>query len=260
MWRFATWNLDFRQRNPEQVPRYSLIEKLGASVVALQEVSGPVAKALRAAHPGESIFSQEIYPPANWRWMGCALLLKEGSEVLDQGVLETLPKPQRALWALVKLRDMDPMTFVSWHTPNAAGDGRETKMAAYAAMSTWLARVPRPLVLGADLNTWTDPVDLLPADPNDPFREESAFMGPEPQHKLIDAYRSVLAADKKLDALRLSRPRGPLATSYILKGGAEHRMDRIFASSELSAKTAAYDLAAGINSGSDHAIHWVDFF
>jgi len=37
-------------------------------------------------------------------------------------------------------------------------------------------------------------------------------------------------------------------------------MDRIFASSELSAETATYDLDAGIKSGSDHAIHWVDFF
>ena len=186
------------------------------------------------------------------------MLLHPDSRVLDSGVLTALPKPQRSLWADVELPGRDPITVVSWHTPNAAGDGRDTKMAAYAAMSDWLAEAKHPVVLGADLNTWRDPVDLVPADPEDDFFEEHAFVGLDPPHGLVDAYRSVLESSGQLDQLRRDRPGGPLAVSHVLSGGAEHRMDRIFASPGLRVIAADYAYEEALESGSDHALHWVD--
>jgi hypothetical protein len=66
------------------------------------------------------------------------------------GLVEELPKPQRGLWARVAYPLRGEVTVVSWHTPNAAKDGREVKMAAYRAMSDWLRTAPDSVVLGAD--------------------------------------------------------------------------------------------------------------
>ncbi len=81
---------------------------------------------------------------------------------------------------------------MSWHAPNAAGDGAVVKMAAYGSMSSWL-RGRDTVVLGADLNTWRDPVDLLPAEPGKEYEAEHAFVGPQFEHRRRDAYREVLA-------------------------------------------------------------------
>jgi hypothetical protein len=81
-WRFLTWNLDWHRRNPERIPRAALLASYAPTVVALQEVPGHVAKALRASHAGPTIFSQELHPKASWRWMGCGLLLPPGAHLL----------------------------------------------------------------------------------------------------------------------------------------------------------------------------------
>ncbi|MBL8775496.1 MAG: endonuclease/exonuclease/phosphatase family protein [Acidimicrobiales bacterium] len=225
----------------------------------LQEVKGGVAKAVRAAHPGTCVFSQEVFEEATWGWMGCGVLLRRGAEILDCGVVGGLPKPQRSLWARVRRPDGQEVTAVSWHTPNAAGDGVAVKMAAYSSMSEWLASAPRPLVLGADLNTWRDPIDLIDPDPSDDFFEEHAFIGPTPSHGLVDAYRTVLEAGGELDRRRAEKHEGPLAVSHTLSSGASHRMDRIFSSPDLRPSAGGYEYAGAIEAGSDHALHWIDF-
>jgi len=259
-WRFMTWNLDWWRRHDQRVPRTALLAEQAATVVALQEVSGEVAKTLRAHHPGEALFSQELHPGATWRLMGCGLLLPPQATVLSRGVVRSLPKPQRGIYAVVQLPGQQPMTFVSWHTPNAAGDGREVKMRSYVAMTEWLAAATTPVVLGADLNTWIDPVDLRAANASDPFYEEHAFVGQQPAHGLVDAYRAVLESQGALARLREERPDGPLAVSHELPSGAQHRMDRVYASPGLQPVRAAYlPLDVARASGSDHAPLWVDF-
>jgi hypothetical protein len=121
--------------------------------------------------------------------MGCGLLFPVGARVEAAGVVENLPKPQRSLWACASLPGRTSTLFVSWHAPNAAGDGRQTKMAAYREMTDWLADQDgsTPIVLGADLNTWRDPVPLLPADTGDDWYEEHHFVGADPRHRLNDA-------------------------------------------------------------------------
>lgn len=92
-WRVATWNLDWWARNPRRKLPWELICEAKADVFALQEVRGSEIRTLREHHTGISIFSQEVYPPATLRWMGCGLLLPAGTDVLDVGVIDELPKP-----------------------------------------------------------------------------------------------------------------------------------------------------------------------
>jgi len=255
-WRAATWNLDHRRRNQRRTSPWELIRRAQADVCALQEVQGHEIGIIRNELPGVSLFSQELYEPANLRWMGCGLLFPDGTEIIEADVFPELPKPQRGLWARAQLPEQGEVTIASWHSPNAAGDGRETKMAAYRAMSAWLAAAPRPLVLGADLNTWQDPIELEQADPANEYYEEQEFLGAEPRHGLLDAYRTVLERQGRIEGLRESAP--PLAVSHVLKGGAGHRMDRILVSAELVPIEGEYWYDEAIEAGSDHALHWVE--
>ncbi len=256
-WRVATWNLDHRRRNPRRTSRWDLIRRAHAEVVALQEVEGREIRRFREEHDGESLFSQELYEPANMRWMGCGLLLPAGTKIIDAGVFAALPKPQRGLWARIRVPEQGELTAVSWHSPNAAGDTREVKMAAYRAMSDWLGDAPRPLLLGADLNTWHDPVELASADPDDTFYDEHEFVGPGARHGLIDGYRAALEHQGQMERLRGTDP--PLAISHVLRGGPAHRMDRIFVSPDLTPVDGEYWYEDAIQAGSDHALHWIEF-
>jgi exonuclease III len=184
--------------------------------------------------------------------MGCALLLAEGTEILETDVFPELPKPQRGLRARIRLPNCLELTAISWHTPNAAGDGRATKMAAYRAMSDRLQGAPRPLAIGADLNTWHDQIELEIADPDDAFFEELEFVGRHPRHGLLDAYRALLENEGQLEGRR-----PPLAISHVLSSGVGHRMDRIFISPDLRPVEGDYWYDAAIEAGSDHALHWV---
>lgn len=253
--RFATWNVD---QFSSSEARWSLLAEARADVIALQEVVGRDVAAHTARHAGPTLFSQDVYGPATRRWIGCGLMFPEGTEVLDAGVVEALPKPQRCLWARVRLSGRE-ITSVSWHAPNAAGDGRSAKMEAYEAMSRWLRSQSGTVILGADLNTWEDPVDLVDADPADnPFFEQHRFFDPGPEHGLTDAYRQALIAHSELDSLRASAGEGPLAVSHVLKSGAKHRFDRVLVSNEVEVVSGEYWYESSLAAGSDHALHWVD--
>jgi exonuclease III len=256
-WRVASWNLDWWARNRRRISPWELICQANADVFALQEVRGSEVRTIRSHHTGISIFSQEVYPRGTLRWMGCGLLLPKSAKVLGVGVVDELPKPQRGLWARVAL-PVGELTLVSWHAPNRVGDGLDVKMNAYRAMTDWLAAVDGPVVLGADLNTWTDPVDLLEVDTGDEHYEENAFVGARPRHGLVDAYRGVLERKGLMEILRATSPNGPLAVSHILRGGAKHRMDRILVSPEIAPIDGGYWHERSISAGSDHALHWVE--
>lgn len=131
-------------------------------------------------------------------------------------------------------------------------------MQAYSVMSRWLADAPRPLILGADLNTWRDPVDLIEAGPADPYCREYSFVGPNPPHGLRDAFRAKLERKGQLGRIRRERPCGPLAVSHVIRSGAPHRMDRIFVSPDLIPMDGGYELYDAVRAGSDHALHWIE--
>jgi Endonuclease/Exonuclease/phosphatase family len=254
-WRFATWNVDFHRRNPQRTSRAKFIASHRPDVIALQETRGWEARQVAEECGLAVVHSLDLWPDAKGSWMGCAILFSDEFNLLDAGVVTTLPKPQRSVWARFRLRDDTEVTVVSWHAPNRAGDGLATKMAAYEAMGAWLTRAPRPLALGVDLNAWRDPVELIAALPGEEHEAEHAFVGPDPAHGLIDGWRTVLADTGKMQGLPAE---GPLAVSKVLDSGATYRMDRIYVSPGLSPVQGGYDLHGAIDAGSDHALHWLD--
>lgn len=74
----------------------------------------------------------------------------------------------------------------------------------------------------------------------------TAFVGPDPDHALVDGWRMLLEMKGRLD----DRSEGPLATSYRLKSGDEHRFDRILISSDLTVDNGAYLYEEGVAAGS----------
>ncbi|MDQ3571467.1 MAG: endonuclease/exonuclease/phosphatase family protein [Actinomycetota bacterium] len=257
-WRFATWNLDVHQRNPRLASPWDLIASTSAEVFAIQELKGSDIEVLRDKHPGESLFSLDYRPDSNRTWSSCALLLPKDAEVLDVGVVPGLPRVQRSLWARVELPGIGQMTVVSWHAEHGAGaEGRVRKPVAFRAMSAWLVEAPRPLALGADVNSWSDRVDLVKPEPDDSNYEEHAFVGLDPAHGLVDAYRAVLERRGEFDALRESAPEGPLAVSHVLPSGSTRR-DRVYVSPGLTPIDGAYVFDEAKQAGSDHALHWVE--
>jgi len=256
----VTWNLDWWQRGSDQSHRVPVVLAQPAAVWLLQEVRSAAMTALESSWAGEVVLSVDVWPEAKRSWSSEAVLLPAGSVVTEAGCMEGLPRPQRGLWVSATTPTLGEVTLVSWHCENAAGgdDQQRRKMAAYRAMSQWLADRTGTVVLGADLNTWRDPVDLQPADPDDEFFEEHRFVGPDPAHGLVDAHRRRLDTDGGIEEARVPAPEGPLAVSYVLADGVGHRMDRIFVSPGLDVRASGYDLDAGRTAGSDHALHHAD--
>lgn len=252
-WRFATWNVDFFAGH---APRGELVTTRAPTVIAIQEAQAWKAEQIAEAVGGPTVLAHDLWPSAKRGWSGCALATSADCQILDAGVVEDLAKPQRSIWARVALPDGTEVTAVSWHGANRAGDGLQAKMEGFAAVSDWLKHANRPLVLGADINSWTDPVVLTPAVAGEEHAVEHAFVGPDPHHGLVDAWRQLLIADGRIESFA---PDGPLAVSHLLRSGAGHRMDRIYASPDLRCVDGGYDLEGGRRAGSDHALHWIDF-
>jgi hypothetical protein len=251
-----TWNLDWWQRGGPQPQRVPLIVERPDAVWLLQELKQSTFRAIMDSWQGEGVSVLDVYEPARSSWMGCGILVPPGYEVLDAGVVVDLPRPQRALWVRTRGGPLGETTFVTWHTENAASD-QPRKMACYRAMHDWLDGRGADVVLGFDANSWLDPVDMPEADPSDRYFEEHDFLGPKSRHGLIDGHRAWLAETGELEEIRMARPEGPLATSYVLSNGVGHRMDRMFASPAFGVEGSTYDYDGAVAAGSDHALHEV---
>ncbi len=260
MQRVVTWNVDWWQRLSAQANRLPAVLDQPEAVWLLQELRNSAMRLLEESWPGEVVLSVDVWPAGKRSWSSTAVLLPAGPDVVDAGCVKDLPRPQRGLWVAATTPSLGDVTFVSWHGENAAGGdaSRRRKMSGYAAMDRWLASRGGTIVLGADLNSWRDPVDLVPTEPGHPFFEEHRFVGPEPAHGLVDAHRRALGSDGRLDTLRTTRPEGPLNVSYVLSNGIGHRMDRIYTTPDLGVSGTGYDLDEGRRYGSDHALHHAD--
>lgn len=254
--KIVTWNVDWWQRLGPQSQRMDVLREYPDAVLLLQECKASLLDELDEVRDQPVIRSTALHPDGQRGWSTCAIGLAPGMVEIEAGLVPGLPRIQRGVWTRASVPDVGEVTFVSWHAENAA-DGesaRVRKMQAYSAMGSWLAAQPGLVVLGGDINSWRDPVDLLEAIP-DPFEVEHAFVGPDPEHGLVDAWRQLIEADGRLARLRTDHPDGPLAVSYRLSNGRDLRMDRIFTSPELGVTDAGYEWDASMAAGSDHALH-----
>jgi hypothetical protein len=170
-------------------------------------------------------------------------------------VVADTPTPGRGVKSLAR-RDDDVVSVISWHAPNAAGEGVETKMAGYRAVVTAIGATAGPLVVGLDSNHWSlsTVLDLVDHDANSPFAFENQFFSGDPQHRLRDALivylREHRDAYEKLISLR---PNGPLEVTY-KRGGTLDRFDYIMVSDDFCVDEISHDFAGAREAGSDHGL------
>src|SRR5581483_8510659 len=160
-------------------------------------------------------------------------------------------KPGRGVRAIAR-RDEDALSVISWHAPNAAGEGVKTKMAGYRSVIAAIAEVAVPLVVGLDSNHWSLAIDLdLDVyDATGPFAVENQFFSRDPQHRLRDALILYLREHpERYEELVRLRPTGPLEVTY-KRGKTLDRFDYIMVSNELRVIDITNDFPGATSAGS----------
>ena len=275
--RFVTWN--FNLFNPNRFEdKVALLERLQPDVVALQEITSDVAAQLQQRFSGSTL----IQGLANSGWKapkanGAALLLREGIQILDLSI-PALIGPESSLGAddavpeqtfvAAKIAIGGSEFFVaSAHPMNAAGKGAERerkvsrKLKTYAAIEQWVG-VNNPVVLGMDANAWIDTGSSQSGSPFDApefYGDQQEIMhffldGPV-RHGMVDAFRSWLNAHpEELAAIKLRRPKGPLATTYVRGGNypVADRFDVVMISEGFTVTSIEHGYEDSLAAGSDH--------
>jgi endonuclease/exonuclease/phosphatase family metal-dependent hydrolase len=252
-----SWNLKYPGRNAAK-KRVAYLGDREWDVLTLQEVSPRAREALRASELAEdAAFGLDLLgePILGWRH-GAAVLTRNGYRIRSATLLSGIPKPERGVSAAVAGPDQaDTVRVVSWHAPNASGEGVRVKMHGYRGLLEHIGPISEPLILGFDSNHWNRSTELEPAPPGPEHNAhylENLFFSNAPPHRLRDAYLVFLAERPSLYAEVLRRsPEGPLATSYV-RGKTADRFDYIFCSPEFRVDFCGYDFEFAVQAGSDH--------
>jgi endonuclease/exonuclease/phosphatase family metal-dependent hydrolase len=251
----ATWNLKFNS-TPDRTLSY--LQHARWDIACLQEVSRSASALLGHREnwtvvDGLKLASQEL---SSWkRPHATAIVARNGWRLEDSGVVADTPTPGRGVRALVR-RDDEFVSVISWHAPNAAGEGVETKMAGYRAVVTAIGATDGPLVVGLDSNHWslrTD-LDLVDHNADSPFAFENQFFSGDPQHRLRDALNVYLRENRDVyEELINRRPNGPLEVTY-KRGGTLDRFDYIMVSDHFHVDEISHDFEGAREAGSDHGL------
>lgn len=266
MLRVATWNI----RYSSEERSFRLLNYLKSTdwdLLAIQEVS---AKAWRVfqedgiADGGYFTLDGFGIRPTGRRHHGVAILARNGLSLGEPTLIEGLPKVERAL--ATKVNGLSKgVTFVAWHAPNKAGEGRATKMQGYTAITKYINSVKGPLILGFDSNHWNQNTSLLLPDPvplDSAWYPENSFFSSAPTHQLADSLIEYLKKDTEVyESVVGERPNGPLAVSFV-RGSSrrpvEDRFDYIFVSPDFEVLTCVYDYEGAVKASSDHGFVYAD--
>jgi hypothetical protein len=256
--------------------RLPLVERVDADVVLLLGVSRASGAAWSARWKGRyhcATGLQLASPPPQSQPHGA--MIASRWPLRHARVVDGLPKPERGLIARLE-HPRGSVRLVSWGTPNAAGEGRAAKEAAYALMTRRLTRLKAPVIVGVDTNAWEDPP--LPGPDDDRgglITNQIGFTGREPRHDLQDVYRVLVDRDEHRRRLLADlRPHGPLATTFVRRPhrrplgiaagiGAEERfgldrMDRVYVSRDVEPLACEHLYHEARDAGGDHAAVVVD--
>lgn len=264
--RVATWNLRYSSAERS----YQLLNYLKDAdwdLVALQEVSKNAWKVFQddgIAAGGYCALDGFGISPRGQKPRAAAILVRNGLTLSDAMLVPGLPRMERALAANVGGLSKD-FAFISWHAPNKAGEGRDTKMKGYSAMTQFINELGGPLIIGFDSNHWNRNTSLVLPEPppNDSaWYPENSFFSSEPDHQLSDVLINYLKKDTAAyKAALIERPEGPLAVSYIRgssKKPIEDRFDHIFVSPDFDVQDCIYDYDGATKASSDHGIVFAD--
>ena len=259
------WNLNvWTKRRREDKAR--LILDRPYDVLCLQELDRDTYDYLSATIPGRSLFGLDLQPRPGDRAYGSAIFVSKRHDWLDGGVIPGIPWLERGVWAEIAVEGQR-LVVGSFHAPNAAGQGRSVKMAAYAAVTDWLIARSGPTVLAMDANSFWDhlPEDDQPAldrrqrrDPAGHWAEDLRLLGPTRSHDLRDAWLDLLTADStETERTRRLRPSGPTAVTWSCAPHGQltgRRYDLVFVSPELQVVSLDHRYAEALSAGSDHAL------
>lgn len=262
--RVALWDVRVGgQRKP------AVLQRTDADVYLLLGVSSASAAAWTEQWRGEFHCANALERTGSAQQRPHGAMIASRWPLRSVETLSSLPKPERALLAVADT-PAGPVTLISWGAPNAAGEGREAKEAAYEFMSSMLTILDGPIVLGADTNAWSDPPWHASPEPVDPlWEQQDNFVGREPRHGLHDVFRDVVDRDEHRARLLASmRPHGPLAVTYIRRPHGRprnivkrdghayglDRMDRLYVSHHFKPLACEHFYDEALDAGGDHAL------
>lgn len=250
--------------------RLPLIERVDADIVLLLGVSRASGRSWSQRWRGRYFTACGLDRAESPQQRPHGAMIASRWELSDVSVLEELPRPERGLSARVSHPEGSLQVF-SWGTPNAAGDTRPVKQAAYRIMNNHLRTLSGPVVVGVDTNTWGDPPTPESQGPIDPdWADEHQFIARGADHGLTDVYRELVDRDPhRAQLLQHLRPAGPLDPTFIRRphgrsraiargtGAGEafglDRMDRVYVSSSIVPLACEHLYHEAIDAGGDHA-------
>jgi endonuclease/exonuclease/phosphatase family metal-dependent hydrolase len=255
--RFASWNVAHRRLSAKHL---AILDRIGAHIIAFQEVSRSFHQTLSAANLFRWSFSSHAAPSSasktkKARTLGCSIFGREPFSPVNSSRLPKIAFPERSLVALLRV-ERRLLTTCSFHVPPGANWG-ETKPQTMRAIAQWLADQSPPLIFGIDANS--PKIDHPQISRNEWWWEgESSLLGDRPLHQLRDCYRLFLDADPaRLARVIRVRPNGPLAVSYF-RGHRQSRTacryDFIYVSPEIRVRRVQYLFDRAVRATSDHAI------
>lgn len=260
--RIANWNLRY-SAVAHTWRRIAYLQTFDWDILTLQEVSQKAWTEFKKSGLFESgYYTLEGFSlePQGYRKHGVAILARHGLTLRQPRLIPGLPKQERALFVQVDGL-ATPLETISWHAPNAAGEGSKTKMQAYRALISWLTDKNNATVLGFDGNSWNITTNLernMPTNTTDPYYEEGLFFSSVAPHHLVDTLLTFFRNNPEAyQAALQKRPAGPLAVSYARgskKNPVHDRFDYIFASPNIEVLQCTYDYKGGTSAGSDHGI------
>lgn len=264
--RIATWNLQGKSGDSAKRLGQTLAEANGADIVLLQEVSPDGFEGFRKAAGLDWGIHVGLEFPEMLRAVNRAdgprsvAIAGRGAKPKTFTPFPDAPLPEKILATLIEHEGI-PITVVAYHAPTGGHGLKKPEQAVQAAQ--WLKSIsPGAAILGGDFNTPEhDRVEdsevrthWHTGGPNmGDATGDDVLVGPEPIHRLTDAYRSWLRSNPS--ARNEIPASGPLATTHVLsRSKTRVRYDQIWLSPQFKVKTVEHLYEEAIAAGTDHAL------
>ena len=254
---FATWNVNYQKFKESH---FNFLGEINPDILALQEVHPDFFKKLSSSN----LFSNSHYTLGYIQHdvrpsKPCAILSSSDIRLRNPSLIPDLPFPEKCVIVNAEL-DASVIKVCSFHTPPGVAV-KELKPLSHMILAEWLKKRDHPVILGIDANTpGVDHPNL--AENVWYWEDEPKLLGEERIHDLRDAFRDYLSNKPDLlEAIKQSRPKGPLAVSHITGKGytpTERRYDFIFVSPDIRVKKVDYIFEEACAAGSDHALVYAE--
>ena len=279
--RVINWNISYQGQTKQTIAliKKCLNEAKEAEmpfIVALQEVTnGAYLDIISENIFHDSCYSLNYRKPGplegKSRGLGCFIGCSEGLKIIEAGLLERAPFPERALKAKIKHGD-NLFEIICFHSLTGVGYLR-AKSAQFMVLADYLsANKSISAVLCGDFNEpKIDHVDQGKLEffdqKGDQGKAASYILNPQGIHKLQDSYRLWLEQNEE-EFQRIKREQetsedllsAPLAVSHLAGGKVKKRYDYILISPDWVVVDLQYLYDEAVQRGSDHAVVLAHFY